>query len=113
MTLHEALLTVGLIVVTTGMARAQAQETTQSPTPGVVARGSTDVQSGGLPAARYGDATTSGGGVEEGSSNVIINGKPAARVGDRTKCGVVVRGSSNVFINGKPMARVGDNTSGC
>jgi uncharacterized Zn-binding protein involved in type VI secretion len=86
----------------------------QTEPPGVVARGSSDVQSGDLPAARAGDATTSQNGVvQEGSSNVFINGRPAARLGDRTNCGVIVRGSGNVFINGKPMARVGDNTSGC
>jgi len=110
MTLHKALLTLGLLSAMAATAHAQ----TETPAPGVVVQGSSDVQSGGLPAARVGDGTTTqGGGVVEGSSNVFINGKPAARLGDKTNCGVVVRGSSNVFINGKPMARVGDNTSGC
>jgi uncharacterized Zn-binding protein involved in type VI secretion len=108
MTFHKALLTVAIVSAIAGVAQAQ------DPAPGVVVRGSSDVVSGGLPAARKDDSTTTPGtGVEEGSSDVIINGKPAARLGDRTNCGVVVRGSSNVFINGKPMARVGDNTSGC
>ena len=110
MTLHKALLAVGLVSAIAGAAHAQ----TEAPAPGVVVQGSSDVQSGGLPAARVGDGTTTpGGGVVQGSSDVFINGKPAARLGDKTNCGVVVRGSSNVFINGKPMARVGDNTSGC
>ena len=110
MTLHKALLTFGLLCAITGVAHAQSE----TPAPGVVVQGSSDVQSGGLPAARVGDGTTTpGGGVVEGSSDVFINGKPAARLGDKTNCGVVVRGSGNVFINGKPMARVGDNTSGC
>jgi len=110
MTLHKALVTLGLLSAIAATAHAQ----TETPAPGVVVQGSSNVQSGDLPAARVGDATTTpNGGVVEGSSNVFINGKPAARVGDRTNCGVVVRGSSNVFINGKPMARVGDNTSGC
>jgi uncharacterized Zn-binding protein involved in type VI secretion len=105
---HQALLTLGLVVALAGVAHAQSE----APAPGVVVQGSSNVQSGNLPAARVGDATTGpNGGVVEGSSNVFINGKPAARVGDKTNCGVVVRGSSNVFINGKPMARVGDNTS--
>lgn len=108
MTLHKALSTLGLVAALAGVAHAQEQP------PGVVARGSSDVLSGGLPVARQGDATTSPGGVvTEGSSDVLINGKPAARLGDRTNCGVVVRGSSSVYINGKPMARTGDNTSGC
>jgi uncharacterized Zn-binding protein involved in type VI secretion len=108
MTLHKALLTVGIICTLAGAAQAQ------DPTLGVVVQGSSDVRSGGLPAARKDDSTTTpGSGVEEGSGNVTINGKPAARLGDRTNCGVIVRGSSNVFINGKPMARTGDNTSGC
>ena len=108
--MHKALLTIGLVSMIAGAAHAQSE----TPAPGVVVQGSSDVQSGGLPAARVGDGTTTpGGGVNEGSSDVFINGKPAARLGDRTNCGVVVRGSSNVFINGKPMARVGDNTSGC
>src|SRR5712671_178038 len=103
MTLHKALLTIGIIGALTTAAQAQ------DPTPGVVVRGSSDVLSGGLPAARKDDSTTTPGtGVAEGSSDVIINGKPAARLGDRTNCGVIVRGSSNVFINGKPMARTGD-----
>ncbi len=110
MTLHKALLTLGLISAIAGATHAQAQE----PTPGVVVGGSSDVQAGGLPASRQHDATTTpGSGVEEGSKDVLINGRPAARVGDRTNCGVVVRGSSNVYINGRPMARTGDNTSGC
>ena len=110
MTLHKALLTLGLLSAIAGVAHAQSE----TPAPGVVVQGSSDVQSGGLPAARVGDGTTTqGGGVVEGSSDVFINGKPAARLGDKTNCGVVVRGSGNVFINGKPMARVGDNTSGC
>jgi uncharacterized Zn-binding protein involved in type VI secretion len=109
-TLHKALLTLGLISAIAAPAYAQ----TEAPASGVVVQGSRDVQSGGLPAARAGDATTTpDGGVAEGSSNVFINGRPAARVGDKTNCGVIVRGSSNVFINGKPMARTGDNTAGC
>ena len=108
MTLHKALSILGLVCAIAGAAHAQEQP------PGVVARGSSDVLSGGLPVARQGDATTSPGGVvTEGSSDVLINGKPAARLGDRTNCGVVVRGSSSVYINGKPMARTGDSTSGC
>jgi uncharacterized Zn-binding protein involved in type VI secretion len=113
MTLHKALLTVSLVSAIAGAAYAQEKEQVQAPVPGVVARGSSDVLSGGLPAARAGDATTNPGVVGEGSKDVLINGKPAARLGDRTDCGVIARGSSNVFINGKPMARVGDNTSGC
>jgi len=106
MTFQKILLAV--LVAFAGAAHAQA------PAPGVVVQGSLDVVSGGLPAARQTDSTTTPGtGVEEGSSNVIINGKPAARLGDRTNCGVIVRGSSNVFINGRPMARTGDVTSGC
>jgi uncharacterized Zn-binding protein involved in type VI secretion len=105
---HQALLTLGLVVALAGAAHAQSE----APAPGVVVQGSSNVQSGNLPAARVGDATSNpDSGVVEGSSNVFINGKPAARVGDKTNCCVVVRGSSNVFINGKPMARVGDNTS--
>jgi uncharacterized Zn-binding protein involved in type VI secretion len=108
MTLHKTLSALGLVCAIAGVAYAQEQP------PGVVARGSSDVLSGGLPVARQGDATTSPGGVvTEGSSDVLINGKPAARLGDRTNCGVVVRGSSSVYINGKPMARTGDSTSGC
>ncbi len=113
MTLQKALLTLGLAFVIAAPAYAQTTQT-EAPASGVVVQGSSDVQSGGLPAARVGDATTTpDGGVAEGSSDVFINGKPAARVGDRTNCGVIVRGSSNVFINGKPMARTGDNTAGC
>ena len=82
MTLHKALLTAGLVSLIAGAAYAQAE----APAPGVVVQGSSDVQSGDLPAARAGDATSGGG---------------------------VVEGSGNVFINGKPMARTGDNTSGC
>jgi uncharacterized Zn-binding protein involved in type VI secretion len=108
MMLNKALLTLALIAATTATVHAQSQ----TPAPGVVVQGSSDVQSGDLPAARAGDAT-SGGTLVEGSSDVFINGRPAGRLGDRTNCGVIVRGSSNVFINGKPMARVGDNTSGC
>lgn len=86
----------------------------EPPQPGVIARGSSDVQVGGLPAARPGDASTNGGaGAVEGSPSVFINGKPAVRVGDRTGCGVVVQGSSTVFVNGKPLARAGDGVSGC
>jgi len=108
MSVHKALLTVGVICVIAGASQAQ------DPAPGVVVQGSSDVLSGGLPAARHSDATTTPGtGVEEGSSNVIINGRPAARLGDRTNCGVIVRGSNSVFINGRPMARTGDSTSGC
>jgi uncharacterized Zn-binding protein involved in type VI secretion len=108
MTLHKALLALGLVTVIAASAHAQP------PTPGVVVQGSSSVQSGNLPAARVGDATTTpDGGVVEGSSNVFIDGKAAGRVGDKTNCGVIVRGSSNVFINGRPMARAGDNTSGC
>ena len=113
MTLHKALLTVGFVGAITGVAYAQEKEQAQTPAPGVVARGSSDVKAGGLPAARAGDATTNPGVISEGSKDVLINGKPAARVGDRTDCGVIVRGSSNVYINGKPMARVGDSSSGC
>ena len=111
MTLHRALIAAGtLATIVAAHTLAQAQD----PAPGVVVRGSSDVISGGLPAARKDDSTTTPGtGVEEGSNDVIINGKPAARLGDRTNCGVIVRGSSNVFINGKPMARTGDVTSGC
>jgi uncharacterized Zn-binding protein involved in type VI secretion len=112
MILHKASLALlGLVAMITAAAQAQAQ---QVPAPGVVVQGSSTVQSGDLPAARVGDATTTpGGGVVQGSSNVFIDGKAAGRLGDKTNCGVIVRGSSNVFINGKPMARVGDNTSGC
>ncbi len=118
MPLHRAFLILGVASMAAGAAQAQSYAQSGAPSepqpPGVVARGSSDVQSGNLPAARAGDATTSPSGVvQEGSSNVFINGRPAARLGDRTNCGVIVRGSSNVFINGKPMARVGDNTSGC
>jgi uncharacterized Zn-binding protein involved in type VI secretion len=110
MTLHRAIVILSLVSALSAATAAQSQ----TEPPGVVVRGSSDVQSGDLPAARAGDATTSPSGtVTEGSSNVFINGRPAARVGDRTNCGVIVRGSNNVFINGKPMARVGDNTSGC
>jgi len=110
MMLHKALPTLSLIGALSGVAQAQTQE----PTPGVVVQGSPNVSSGGLPAARQNDATTTAGsGVEDGSKDVFINGRPAARVGDRTNCGVIVRGSSNVYINGRPMARTGDNTSGC
>ena len=110
MILHKALLALGLVALIAGTAQAQAP----AEGPGVVVQGSSSVQSGNLPAARVGDATTSSDGrVVEGSSNVFIDGKAAGRVGDKTNCGVIVRGSSNVFINGKPMARVGDNTSGC
>lgn len=110
MTPHRTILLLGLVSAMASAAHAQPE----TPAPGVVVRGSTDVQSGGLPVARQGDGTTTpGGGVVQGSPNVIINGKPAARLGDRTNCGVIVNGSSNVFINGRPMARVGDNTSGC
>ena len=106
MTLRQALITTALLCIGAGAALAQQ--------PGVVVQGSSDVRSGGLPAARQNDSTTTPGtGVEEGSPDVIINGRPAARLGDRTNCGVIVRGSSNVFINGRPMARTGDNTSGC
>jgi uncharacterized Zn-binding protein involved in type VI secretion len=104
--MHKALLTVALLCI--GASAAIAQQ------PGVVVQGSSDVLSGGLPAARQNDSTTTKGtGVEEGSPDVIINGRPAARLGDRTNCGVIVRGSNNVFINGRPMARTGDVTSGC
>src|SRR5215831_18943065 len=73
MTLLKAFLTVGIIILAIAGA-AQAQD----PAPGVVVQGSSDVLSGGLPAARQNDATTTPGtGVEEGSSNVIINGRPA------------------------------------
>jgi uncharacterized Zn-binding protein involved in type VI secretion len=113
MDLHRTLLSAGTIAAISLAAWATASA--QDPAPGVVVQGSPDVTSGGLPAARKNDATTTpqGAGVEEGSNNVIINGKPAARLGDRTNCGVIVRGSNNVFINGKPMARTGDVTSGC
>jgi uncharacterized Zn-binding protein involved in type VI secretion len=108
MTLHKALLTTAIICIGADAALAQ------QPAPGVVVQGSSDVRSGGLPATRQNDSTTTPGtGIQEGSPNVIINGRPAARLGDRTNCGVIVRGSSNVFINGRPMARTGDNTSGC
>ena len=90
MILHKALLALGLVATIAAAAHAPAQGQThaQDPTPGVVVQGSSSVQSGNLPAARVGDATT-------------------------TPDGGVVQGSSNVFINGKPMARAGDNTSGC
>ena len=108
MTLHKAFPLVCIICALAGATQAQEHA------PGVVVQGSPDVLSGGLPAARQNDATTTPGtGVEEGSSNVIINGRPAARLGDRTNCGVIVRGSNNVFINGRPMGRTGDSTSGC
>jgi uncharacterized Zn-binding protein involved in type VI secretion len=110
MNLHKALLALGLVAMTAAVAHVPAY----AQTPGVVVQGSSSVQSGDLPAARVGDATTTpDGGVVQGSSNVFIDGKAAGRVGDKTNCGVIVRGSSNVFINGKPMARAGDNTSGC
>jgi uncharacterized Zn-binding protein involved in type VI secretion len=109
---HKALLALGPVAMIAAAAHAPAYA--QAPVPGVVVQGSSSVQSGDLPAARVGDATTTpDGGVVQGSSNVFIDGKAAARVGDKTNCGVIVRGSSNVFINGKPMARAGDNTSGC
>ena len=112
MILRKALLALGLISMIAAAADVPAYA--QAPVPGVVVQGSSSVQSGDLPAARVGDATTTpDGGVVQGSSNVFIDGKAAARVGDKTNCGVIVRGSSNVFINGKPMARAGDNTSGC
>jgi uncharacterized Zn-binding protein involved in type VI secretion len=80
---HQALLTLGLVVALAGAAHAQSE----APAPGVVVQGSSNVQSGNLPAARVGDATSNpDGGVVEGSSNVFINGKPMARVGDNTSC---------------------------
>lgn len=106
MTLLQAAAT-ALVLLTAGTAWAQSQA------PAPIVQGSSSVTSGGLPAARAGDATGDGGQVQEGSPNVSIGGRPAARVGDRTNCGVVVQGSSNVFINGKPMARTGDGNSGC
>ena len=114
--MNQPLLVFGVVVLIAAAAqdRAHAQSETQAPVPGVVVQGSSTVQSGNLPAARVGDATTTpDGGVVQGSSNVCIEGKAAGRVGDKTNCGVIGRGSSNVFINGKPMARAGDNTSGC
>lgn len=81
--------------------------------PGQVVTGAGGVLIDGKPAARQGDATTSGT-IVSGSSNVFINGKPAVTVGDGTDCGgAVASGSRGVFINGKPMARQGDMTSGC
>ena len=113
MTLHKALLALGLVAMIAADGPSPGSAQAAQP-PGVVVQGSSSVQSGNLPAARVGDATTTpDGGVVEGSSNVFIDGKAAGRVGDKTNCGVIVRGSSNVFINGKPMARAGDNTSGC
>ena len=85
----------------------------QTPQPGVIVGGSSEVSIGGLPAARVGDPTQTGRPIEQGSPNVSINGRPATTAGDRTGCGVVVRGANNVFINGKPAARTGDVTSGC
>ncbi len=82
--------------------------------PGAVVQGSQDVTVGGRPAARAGDATTTGAPVVEGSPDVLINGRPAAVVGGRTGCGgVTVGGAANVFINGKPMAQAGSQTTGC
>ena len=52
--MHKALLTLGLVSMIAGAAHAQSE----TPAPGVVVQGSSDVQSGGLPAARAGDATT-------------------------------------------------------
>ena len=93
---------------------ALAQPAPGATPPGVVARGSSDVEVEGRPAARGGDPTTNEGApVAEGSPTVIINGKPAVRVGDRTGCGVVVKGSSTVYVNGRPLGRAGDGTSGC
>ena len=110
MTLSQStLLILALVAALADTALAQSGRTT----PGAIVEGSPNVQSGGLPAARVGDATTPRGKVARGSRNVFINGKRAARVGDRTNCGVIVSGSSNVFINGRPMARTGDTTSGC
>lgn len=84
----------------------------QSP-PGQVVTGAGSVMIDGKPAARQGDATTSGT-IVSGSSNVFINGRPAVTVGDGTDCGgSAVSGSRGVFINGKPMVRQGDTTSGC
>ena len=102
-----ALCGVAVACAATGMASAQ------TPQPGVIVGGSSEVSIGGLPAARAGDPTQTGRPIEQGSSNVFINGRPAATAGDRTGCGVVVRGANNVFINGKPAARAGDVTSGC
>jgi len=104
---RKILLGAGFAAVFAGATNAQSQA------PAPVVQGSSTVSSGGLPAARVGDATGSGGAVVEGSPNVSIGGRPAARVGDKADCGVVVQGSRSVFINGKPMARTGDSTSGC
>lgn len=97
-----------------GSAWAQGKNDPAPPTPGVITKGSGDVNIGGLPAARRGDTVDSGGTLEQGSPNVFINGKPAVTAGDGTSCGgVTVGGAANVFINGKPVARAGDLTSGC
>jgi len=94
-----------------------AQETPANPptaAPGVITGGSSTTSIGGLPAARKGDTTDSGGPIVEGSKNVFIGGKPAAVLGDRTGCGGVAIGTGGgVFINGKPAARAGDLTTGC
>jgi uncharacterized Zn-binding protein involved in type VI secretion len=82
--------------------------------PGAIIQGSQDTTVGGRPAARAGDATTTGAPLVEGSPNVFINGRPAAIVGGRTGCGgVTVGGASNVLINGKPAAQTGSQTTDC
>ncbi|MFL4214775.1 PAAR domain-containing protein [Enterobacter mori] len=58
---------------------------------GPITTGSTNVTTGGFPAARMGDSFTckehGPGVISEGSKTVTINGMPAARYGDKVICG--------------------------
>ena len=74
MTSYKALLALGLVSALAGAAHAQAE----TPAPGVVVQGSSDVQSGGLPAARVGDGTTTPGG---GVVIYLLQGVIAGAVG--------------------------------
>ncbi len=60
----------------------------------------------------HGCGTHPPGMVATGSSNVNTGHQPAARIGDIISCGsMIIQGSMNVFINGRKAARVGDATS--
>lgn len=58
---------------------------------GPITSGSSNVSTGGFPAARMGDTFVckehGSGVISEGSKTVIINGMPAARKGDKVVCG--------------------------
>ncbi|WP_264937992.1 PAAR domain-containing protein [Sphingomonas caeni] len=67
------------------------------------------------PAVNPGPSPHVGGPVAKGSSNVITGGAQQARVTDKCVCkgppDVIVKGSATVLVNGLPAARQSDSTA--